>query len=110
MEKYIRNTDYVCPFVEVVELVLEGSILVNSPGGTAGGDAGGLLLAAEEPGELCRRRDFEEQAHPACGAWRGGTARGNTGCLREAAFLRNRSDSKHGSADLPDFRSPSGIL
>jgi hypothetical protein len=41
MEKYIRNTDYVCPFVEVVELVLEGSILVNSPGGTAGGDAGG---------------------------------------------------------------------
>ena len=41
MEKNVRNTDYVSPFVEVVELILEGSILVNSPGGTAGGDAGG---------------------------------------------------------------------
>lgn len=41
MEKYIRNTDYVSPSVEAVELVLEGSILVNSPGGTASGDAGG---------------------------------------------------------------------
>ncbi len=41
MEKYIRNIDYVSPSVEAVELVLEGCILVNSPGGTAGGDAGG---------------------------------------------------------------------
>ena len=42
MEKKIRNTDYVSPAVETVELVLEGSILVNSPGGTAGGNAGGV--------------------------------------------------------------------
>lgn len=41
MEKKIKNADYVNPSVEAVELVLEGSILVNSPGGTAGGDAGG---------------------------------------------------------------------
>lgn len=41
MENKIRNTDYVSPSVEAVELVPEGSILVNSPGGTAGGDAGG---------------------------------------------------------------------
>ena len=39
--KNIRNKDYVSPSVEAVELILEGNILVNSPGGTAGGDAGG---------------------------------------------------------------------
>ena len=41
MENKIKNTDYVSPFVETVELVLEGSILVNSPGGTACGESGG---------------------------------------------------------------------
>ena len=41
MGKNIRNKDYVSPSVEAVELIIEGSILVNSPGGTAGGDAGG---------------------------------------------------------------------
>lgn len=41
MEKNIKNADYVSPSIETVELVLEGSILQNSPGGTAGGDAGG---------------------------------------------------------------------
>ncbi len=42
MEKKI-NYDYTSPSIETVELMLEGSILVNSPGegGTAGGDAGG---------------------------------------------------------------------
>lgn len=42
MEKKVKNTNYVSPSVEAVELVLEGSILVNSPGGEAGGDAGGV--------------------------------------------------------------------
>ena len=41
MKQKIKNTDYISPSVETVELLLEGSILVNSPGGTAGGDAGG---------------------------------------------------------------------
>ena len=42
MEKKIKNTDYTSPSMETVELMLEGSILVDSPGGgTAGGDAGG---------------------------------------------------------------------
>lgn len=42
MEKKVKNTNYVSPSVEAVELVLEGSILVDSQGGgTAGGDAGG---------------------------------------------------------------------
>ena len=42
MENKIKNTDYISPSAEAVELVLEGSILVNSPGGTAGGNAGGV--------------------------------------------------------------------
>ena len=42
MEHKIKNTDYITPCVESVELILEGSILVNSPGGEAGGDAGGV--------------------------------------------------------------------
>ena len=41
MEKKINSSDYVSPSIEAVELIIEGSILVNSPGGTAGGDAGG---------------------------------------------------------------------
>ena len=41
MGKNIRNKDYVSPSVETVEIILAGSILVNSPGGTASGDAGG---------------------------------------------------------------------
>lgn len=42
MEKKIKNTDYTSPSMETVELMLEGSILVDSQGGgTAGGDAGG---------------------------------------------------------------------
>ena len=48
MGNKIKNTDYVSPFVETVELVLEGSILVNSPGGEAGGDAGGVGGGWEE--------------------------------------------------------------
>lgn len=40
MEKKINNTEYASPAMEIVEFVLEGSIL-NSSGGTAGGDAGG---------------------------------------------------------------------
>lgn len=42
MEKKIKNTDYTSPSMETIELMLEGSILVDSQGGgTAGGDAGG---------------------------------------------------------------------
>lgn len=42
MEKKIKNTDYTSPSMETVELMLEGSILVDSQGGgTAGGNAGG---------------------------------------------------------------------
>lgn len=42
MDKKIKNTDYTSPSMETVELMLEGSILVDSQGGgTAGGDAGG---------------------------------------------------------------------
>lgn len=42
MEKKIKNTDYTSPSMETFELMLEGSILVDSQGGgTAGGDAGG---------------------------------------------------------------------
>ena len=48
MKQKIKNTDYISPSAEAIELVLEGSILVDSPGGEggegggAGGDAGGL--------------------------------------------------------------------
>ena len=48
MEKKIKNTDYTSPSMETVELMLEGSILVNSQGGEAGGDAGGVGGGWEE--------------------------------------------------------------
>ena len=35
------NAAYESPAIETVELVLEGSVLSDSPGGNAGGDAGG---------------------------------------------------------------------
>lgn len=35
-----NNTEYVSPSMKIVELELEGSILIGS-GGTAGGNAGG---------------------------------------------------------------------
>ena len=44
MKQKIKNTDYISPSAEAIELVLEGSILEDSPGGEgggAGGDAGG---------------------------------------------------------------------
>jgi hypothetical protein len=41
MKKTINNTQYVSPSIEAVEIMLEGSILIGSDGGTAGGDAGG---------------------------------------------------------------------
>lgn len=40
MEKITDNTEYICPSMATIEIVLEGSILIGS-GGTAGGDAGG---------------------------------------------------------------------
>ena len=42
MDKITDKVEYVSPSMKTVELMLEGSILVDSPGGgTAGGDAGG---------------------------------------------------------------------
>lgn len=35
-----NNTEYDSPAMEILEIMLEGSILIDS-GGTAGGDAGG---------------------------------------------------------------------
>ena len=42
MKQKIKNTDYISPSAEAIELVLEGSILTDSPGGEAGGNAGGV--------------------------------------------------------------------
>lgn len=37
MEKNIKKLDYISPSIETVELVLEGAVLQNSPGGVGGG-------------------------------------------------------------------------